>query len=328
MNSNTASIRWWEDSLGKKARKNLEILIVSDIEGISGIDDVRQIQYGYKEFEEFGRVQVTEDVNAAIRGLRAAGTTNIRIADSHGSGGPNKNIIPEKLEKGAKLFQEGAVYKRLKAAVDESIDGAVFIGFHAMADTKDGFLRHTITLEPRIRINGKSVGETAIDAYTLAEYGIPVIMVTGDQALVREAAAFVPGIEVVQVKTSLDCRTTECLPLPEARRLIEAAAERALSRIDAFKPVQITRPIKLDVTFPRKAQADMCEIIPRARRSGEKTVSYTAEDWDEAYSFVRTTISMASHYAIGALEKKLSRLEGFGRAVQEWREDLVNEWLS
>ena len=83
--------------MGEKTRKNLEILIVSDIEGISGINDVRQIQYGYKEFEESGRIQVTEDVNAAIRGLRAAGATSIRIAVSHGSGGPNKNIIPEKL---------------------------------------------------------------------------------------------------------------------------------------------------------------------------------------------------------------------------------------
>ena len=314
--------------MSKKTRKNLKILLVSDIEGTSGINDVHQIRYGYKEFEEFGRIQVTEDVNAAVRGLRAAGVADIRVADSHGSGGPNKNIIPEKLEKGVRLFQEGAVYKRLKEAVDESIDGAVFVGFHAMADTKDGFLRHTITVGPRIRINGRFVGETAIDAYALAEQGIPVIMVTGDQALVREASAFLPGIETVQVKTSLDCRTTECLPLLEARRLIEAAAERALSRIDEFRPVQITKPIKIDVSFPKKRQVDLCETIPRAKRSREKTVSYIAEDWDEAYSFVRTTIRLAGQYAIEALAEKLSKLEGFGRAVQEWEANLVNEWLS
>jgi len=314
--------------LGKKTLKNLKILIVSDIEGISGINDVHQIRYGYKEFEEFGRIQVTEDVNAAVRGLRAAGATEVRVADSHGSGGPSKNIIAEKLEKGAKLFQEGAVYKRVKKAVDKSIDGAVFVGFHAMADTKDGFLRHTITLDPRIRINGKFVGETAIDAYALAEYGIPVIMVTGDQALIREASAFLPGIETVQVKTSFDCRTTECLSLPEARRLIEAAAESALLRIDEFRPVQITKPINIDVSFPKKEQADLCETIPRAKSSEEKTVSYTAEEWDEAYNFVRTTIRLAGQYALGALEEKLSKLEGFDRAVQEWEEGLVNEWLS
>jgi len=316
------------DQRTKKTRKDLKVVIVNDIEGISGINHWHQIRYGHKEFEEFGRIQVTEDVNAAIRGLRAVGATDIRVVDAHGSGGPNKNIIPEKLEKGVKLFQEGVVYKRLKEAVDKSIAAAVFVGFHAMADTQDGFLRHTVTLDPRIRINGKFVGETALTAYALAGYGIPVIMVTGDKALVREASAFLPGIETVQVKTSLDCRTTECLPLLEARRLIETAAERALSRIGEFRPVQITNPIKIDISFPKKEQADLCETIPRAKRSGEKTVSYSAEDWDEAYSFERTTIRLAGQYAIGPLEEKLSKLDGFTRAVQEWEEDLINEWLS
>jgi D-amino peptidase len=313
--------------LKKRTRSNFSILIVNDIEGISGIDNVRMIRYGFKEFEE-GRIRVTEDVNAAIRGLRAAGATQILIADSHGSGGPNKNIIPEKLERNVKLFQEGSVYKRLKEAVDESVDAAVFIGFHAMADTEDGFLRHTITLEPRIRINGKPIGETAIDAYTLAEYGIPVIMVTGDQALTREALTLLPGIEAVQVKTSSDCKTTKCLPLPEARGLIETAAKRALSRINEFSPVQIAKPIKTDVSFLRREQIDLCETIPRSKRKGENTISYTAEDWEEAYNFMRTTINLAGQFAIGVLEEKLSKLEGFNRTVQEWQENLVSEWLS
>jgi len=313
--------------LQKRTRGNFKILIVNDIEGISGVDNVHMTQYGFKEFEE-GRVQVTEDVNAAIRGLRAAGTAEILVADSHGSGGPNKNIIPEKLERNVKLFQEGPVYKRLKEAADDSVDAAVFIGFHAMADTKDGFLRHTITLEPRIRINGKPVGETAIDAYTLAEHGIPVIMVTGDQALIREASTFLPGIETVQVKTSSDCKTTKCLPPPEARGLIETAAKRALSRIDEFSPVQIAAPIETDVSFLKKEQTDLCETIPRAKRKGENTISYIAGDWDEAYNFMRTTIRLAGQFAIGTLEEKLSKLEGFNRAVQEWQEDLVSEWLS
>jgi len=303
-------------------------LIVNDIEGISGINHWHQIRYGYKEFEESGRIQVTEDVNAAIRGLRAAGATNIRVADCHGSGGPNKNIISEKLEKGVELFQEKTVPERLKEAVDKSIDAAVFIGFHAMADTKDGFLRHTVTLEPRIKINGKFVGETALTAYALAEHDIPVIMVTGDQALVREASAFLPEIETVQVKSSLDCRTTNCLPLPKARRLIETAARRALSRIDEFKPMRITKPIKIDVAFPKKEHADLCETIPRAERSAEKTVSYTAENWNETNKFVRTAIRLAGRLAIGALLQKASKLEGAEKALHEWEENLVNEWLS
>jgi D-aminopeptidase len=110
--------------------------------------------------------------------------------------------------------------------------------------------------------------------------------------------------------------------------LIETSAKRALSRIDEFLPVRIGTPIEIDVSFLRKEQIDLCETIPRAKRKGENTISYIAGDWEEAYSFVRTTIRLAGQYAIGALEEKLSRLEGFNRAVQEWQEELVSEWLS
>ncbi len=298
------------------------------MEGISGIDHWHQILQGFEEFEEFGRVQVTEDVNAAIRGLRAAGATHIRVADSHGSGGASKNIIPEQLEMGVELFQEHSIPKRMTEAVDKSVDAAVLVGFHAMAGTKDGLFRHTITLGPSVRVNGRPVGETALDAYILAEYGIPVIMATGDQALVREASSFLPGIETAQVKTSLDARTTECLPLSEARCLIEEAARRALSRLADFKPVQISKPIKVDVSHPTEEQADLCDTIPGSVRASKNTTSFTTERWDEAYKFIRTAIGLTSPRMNAGLIEKLLRLPGAEETRLEWTEDLANEWLS
>lgn len=310
-----------------KRRRGLKVLVVNDMEGISGIDDWHQIFHGYKEFK-VGRRNVTEDVNAAIRGLRTAGVTEIRVVDNHGSSGPNKNIMPEKLEKNVKLYQDGPVHKRLKQAVDKTMAAAVFIGFHAMAETKDGFLRHTITLDPRIKINGKLVGETAINAYALGEYGIPVIMVTGDQALVREASAFLPQIETVEVKTSSDCKTTKCLPLSKTSQLIEMAAKRALSRIDEFKPTRIIKPIKLEVSFSKKEQVELCEIIPKVKRIAENAIAYTAEDWNEANQLIRTAITLSGNVGIGALFEKFSKLGGSEKAMHEWVEDLVKEWLS
>lgn len=314
--------------MGETTRRALEIVIVNDMEGISGINDWHQIFAGCKEFEEFGRIQVTEDVNAAVRGLEAAGAAGIRVVDFHGSGGPSKNVIPEKLEKGVKLLQGQDLQGRLKKAIGKSTSGAVFIGFHAMAGTKDGFLRHTINMDPRIRINGKPVGETAINAYALSQYGVPVIMATGDQALVREASAFILGIETVQVKTSFDCKTTKCLPLSKARKLIERAAERALSRISDFRPVRITKPVRVDVSFLRKEQVDLCTIIPRSKRSAEKTVSYTAEDWDEADRFILTALSLANEFHTRTLAGKLSKLKGSNKVSFDWAENRINEWLS
>ncbi|UCH04179.1 MAG: M55 family metallopeptidase [Candidatus Thorarchaeota archaeon] len=312
----------------KKQKKGLTVLIINDMEGISGIDHWHQIFHGFEEFEEFGRVQVTEDVNATIRGLRAAGATDIRVADSHGSGGSNKNIIPEQLEKGVMLFQEKSIPKRMTEAIDKSVDAAVFVGFHAMAGTKDGLFRHTITLGPTIKVNGEPVGETALDAYILAEYGIPVIMATGDQALVREASDILPGIETAQVKTSVDAKTTECLPLLEARSLIQEAACRALSRVDEFEPVQIAKPIKVDVSFPTEEQVDLCDTIPRAERTSKNTTSFTTSNWDEAYGFIRTTIGLTSPRMNAHLIEKLLQLPGADKVRLEWTESLVNVWLS
>jgi D-amino peptidase len=310
----------------KNAEKKADVIIVDDMEGISGVNDWHQIFAGCREYEEFGRIQVTEDVNATIRGLRKGGATEIGVVDFHGSGGPSKNVISEKLEKGVKLFQGSDLPGRLEKAVDKSTAAAVFVGFHAMADTTDGFLRHTITMDPRIKINGKPVGETAINAYALAEHGIPVIMVTGDQALAREAEAFIPRVETVQVKTSINCRTTRCLPLSRARKLIETAAERVFARIDEFKSVQVTKPIRLDVSFLNEEQAELCKTIPKASVRA-KTVSYVADSWEEADKFIKTTLSLANEFHIQRLVDKLSELEGAGKVTFAWAENRINEWL-
>jgi D-amino peptidase len=313
--------------VSKRAGKKGNIVIVDDMEGISGINDWHQIFAGCKEYEQFGRVQVTEDVNAAIRGLRKAGAMEIRVVDFHGSGGPSKNVISEKLEKDAKLFQGPDLPGRLEKAVDKSTAAAVFVGFHSMADTQDGFLRHSITMDPRITINGKPVGETAINAYALAEHGIPVVMVTGDQALAREAEAFIRGVETVQVKTSIDCKTTRCLPLSKARKLIEAAAERAFAKIDGFKPVRVTKPIRVDVSFLNREQAELCKTIPQAN-TNLKTVSYTADSWEKADRFIKTTLNLANEFHIQKLVNMLSKLEGAGKVTFEWAENRIDEWLS
>jgi D-amino peptidase len=307
--------------------ENDEVVIVDDMEGISGVNDWRQIFAGCKEFEEFGRVQVTEDVNATIRGLKKAGVAQINVVDFHGSGGPSKNVISENLEADVKLFQGLDLPGRLEKAVGRFTTAAVFVGFHAMAGTKDGFLRHTINMDPRFVINGKPVGETAINAYALAERGIPVIMVTGDQALVREAKLLVPGIETVQVKTSIDCKTTKCLPLVKARKLIEAAAERVYARVHEFRPFQLMKPIRLDISFPHKEQADSCKTIPRATTKS-RTVSYTSDSWEEADEFIKTTLALTNEFHIRKLLKMLNKLEGAGKVTFEWAENRINEWLS
>lgn len=316
--------------MNRKAMKNLKIVVDVDLEGISGIDDPSQIWDDQKEFEK-SRSLVTKEVNAVIRGLRAGGATEIRVVDDHMSGGPNPtNIIPEKLEKSVKLYQGPDFWGRLGEAIDGTLAAAVLLGYHAMADDKDGFLTHTI--HPfnivRIKINGKTVGETALTALKLAEHGIPVIMVTGDQALVREASELLPGIETVRVKTSLNRRTTICLPPAEVKELIEKTAKRAISKIDQLEPLDIRSPYEVEISFPTKEHAEIAVIIPRAKRSAETAISYIAKNFDEAEEFINTAIALATRITLRKLIHELAKLEGFSRIEKEFWEKTRAHWLS
>lgn len=316
--------------MSKKAGKVIRIVVVVDMEGISGIDDYRQILDRHRQFEESGRSLITEDVNAAVRGLRAGGATEIRVVDDHGSGGLSANIISEKLEKGVRLYQGPDLLGRLGEAIDGSVTAAVLLGYHAMVDAKAGFLTHTIdfSLIAGIKINGKPVGETALTALELAEHGIPVIMVTGDQALIREASELLPEVETVQVKTSLNRRTTKCLPPAEARKLIEKAAKRAISKIGQLKSLYIKPPYTIEISFPTKEHAELAVIIPRARRSGELAVSYVAQDLDEGEAFMNTAMSLAARLTRRPLLAELAKLEGFSRIEKEFWEKITADWLS
>lgn len=320
--------------MSSKAKEAIRIVLVVDMEGISGIDDYRQILGRHRQFEESGRSLITEDVNAAVRGLRAGGATEIRVVDDHGSGGLSANIISEKLEKGVRLYQGPDLLKRLEEAMDRSVTAAVLLGFHAMVDAKDGFLTHTIDfhLIAGIKINGKPVGETALTALELAEHGIPVIMVTGDQALIREASELLPEVETVQVKTSLNRRTTKCLPLAEARKLIEKAAKRAISKIDQLKPLYIKPPYTVEISFPTKEHAELAVIIPRARRSGQTAVSYVAQNFNEGEAFINTAMSLAARLTLRTVSAELAKLEGFSlaraRIEKEFAEKITSDWLS
>jgi len=315
--------------MGKKAKVHIVVVDV-DMEGISGIDDYRQILKGFRQFEKSGRNLITEDVNAVVRGLRAGGATEIRVVDDHGSGGAiPKNIISEKLEKGTRLYQGPDLFGRLGEAIDKSVTAAVLLGFHAKAKTKEGFLAHTVDpMVAEIKINGKPMGETALAALKFAEHGIPVLMVSGDQALVKEASELLPEIETVQVKTSLNTRTTKCMPLAESRRLIEKAAKRAVSKAHRAKPMDIRPPFKIEISFPTREHAERVAIIPRARRSGEKAVTYTARNFDECEAFIETAIILASRLRLRTMFAELAKLDGFAEIEKRFFERFVADWLS
>jgi len=302
----------------------LRVIIISDFEGISGVHTFRQVikEFG-KPFEK-ARTLITEDVNAAIRGLKAAGAIEIGVVDGHRWGNP-PNIIDEKIEAGITVLRE----KRERDNFIKSCDAQVLVGFHAMAGTKDGFLSHTSSsiLGLALGLNAQYVGETAWCVWKGAYTGFPTIMVTGDAAVVREAKSFFPEIKGVTVKTALSRTSAKCLPLEKTRRMIEDVATYALKNLSQFKvPETPEPPIEMDLVFASPSFADSVAIMPGYQRKGDRWLSYTAKNWPE----LNEAFSMALRLALSQLVNLQENRSGVGskQGNRYVREFVYHAWES
>ena len=175
----------------------------------------------------------TQEINAAVRGAKAAGATEIVVMDCHGAGGgwTFNSLIAEDLHPDCEwvVQQEWTGYTGF---LEEGCDAALFVGMHAMAGTRFGNLNHTVSGRDyqRLWFNGVEVGESAINAALCGTWGCPVLLVTGDQASCDEGRALLgPGLTTVAVKQGLGALSARMIPPVRARELIEEGARRALS---------------------------------------------------------------------------------------------------
>ena len=158
------------------------------MEGVSGIVKPEQTSGGDPMYEE-GRKLYTEEINAAVRGAKAGGATEIVVMDCHGAGGgwTFNSLVPELLHEDCEwvVQEEWTGYTEF---LEQGCDAALFVGMHAMAGTQDGNMNHTVSGRDyqRLWFNGTEVGETGINAALCGTWGCPVLLVTGDEASCRE----------------------------------------------------------------------------------------------------------------------------------------------
>src|ERR1051325_9946590 len=202
----------------------MRVLIMYDMEGVSGIVVWEQVEGGKPMYEE-GRRLYTEEINAAVRGAKAAGATEIVAVDCHGAGGSwNFNsFVPDLLDEDCTWVAHHA-WSSYTDLLEQGCDAALFVGMHAMAGTPDGVLCHTVSSEAwhNLYFNDTRVGETGINAAVCGHWGCPVALVTGDAATCREARALLgENLTTVAVKEGLTRYSARQIPPVRARRMIE-----------------------------------------------------------------------------------------------------------
>jgi D-amino peptidase len=264
----------------------MKVHVISDMEGVSGITRKEQTNAGEALFEE-GRKLYTEDINAAVRGAKAAGATEIVVLDCHGAGGgfTFNSLIPEDLDPACEFVVQDE-WTGYTAFLEEGCDAALFVGMHAMAGTQGGVLNHTVSAADwhNLWFNGTRVGETGINAALCGTWGCPVLLVTGDDATCREAKELLgEGLTTVSVKEGLGSTTARMLVPSRARELIEEGAKKALSDLKAVTPYDPGKPCEIKVEFKSTSPPQKLRFQQGFELLDDRTIVSRADDWWTAW---------------------------------------------
>ena len=260
-----------------------KVFISADMEGISGISGSDQLSAAGAEYNR-SRQLMAGDVNAAIRGARAGGATEIVVNDSHGT---MRNLRLEDLEPGARLVSHSFKKSGMMETLDESFDGVIFIGYHAQAGTPTGVFAHTGSGVVRdVRVNGRSLGEGGLNTMVAAWYGVPVVLVTGDDVAVKQVAAVAAGVRTVTVKRAINQRAVELRPLDEVRKEIETAAREAVAGSKKAAPRR-EGTYAVEVQFNDTAIPEVAANLPGFERPAPDTIAFSADSMPRAYTLIR-----------------------------------------
>jgi D-amino peptidase len=264
----------------------MRVFIVSDMEGVAGITKWDQVNGGKSLYEE-GRALYTEEINAAVRGARAAGATEIVVMDCHGAGGDwsFNSLLPERLDPGCEFVVQRE-WTEYTDFLEQGCDAALFVGMHAKAGTPDGLLSHTVSGSQwtNLSFNGVSVGESGINAALCGHWGCPVLLVTGDHAVCREARALLgDGLTAVSVKTSLGRYSARHVPPVRARQMIEEGATAALADLKAVAPYVLSSPVEITVEFVSPDHLEKYRFLPGVEIVDGRTIISRATDWWTAW---------------------------------------------
>jgi D-amino peptidase len=266
------------------AQQGLKVYISADMEGVVGV--VTSDHLGPSGFEyQKAREWLTDEVNAAIAAAKAAGATEIVVGDSHGNG---ENILLDEIPRGVRLVRSWPRPLGMVQGIDDSFDAAIFIGYHASTTNSQGVRAHTMSSGTltAVRLNGVAVPEAVINAAIVGHFGVPVVMISGDDAIVAEAQGHLGDIEGAILKESYGFHSALTVTPEESREMIGDKVTAALARLDDFEPYRLEGPIEVQVSFKNYLAAELLAYLPIVERVDSHTISFTGKDMVEVSRFL------------------------------------------
>jgi D-amino peptidase len=266
----------------------MKIFISSDMEGTAGVVDWNQCIAGNPEYQYY-RGLLQNEVNASIRGAQAAGASEFLLNDSHSA---MQNMLPDKLEGNARYLSGKHKPMYMMQGLDSTFDAIFFVSYHGSMSSEASTLSHTYN--PRaisdVRLNGQVASEAGLNALVAQSYGVPIVLVTGDETTEIETRMWAPDVLAAVVKKSVTRFAADSMHPTQACELIFEKAKQAITNLKSMSVPKIELPATIEITFHNNDFADMATWLPGTKKTGSKTVELTDADPLQLFRRFITTV--------------------------------------
>lgn len=268
----------------------MKLYVSVDMEGITGLADHTHVDSSKHNYER-SRLIMTEEANHVITEAFGRGCSEVLVNDSHSK---MNNLLIEKLHPDTQLITGDVKPYSMVQGLDATFSGAMFIGYHARASMK-GVMSHSMIFGVRnMYINDIAIGEMGLNAYVAGYYGVPVLMVAGDDQAALEAERLIPNVTTAIVKETISRSAVKSLTPVKAGELLKEKTSLAIKNRDLVKPLIPPKQPLLKIEFANYGQAEWAHLMPRTKIEENTTiVSYQAEDILEAYRAMLVMIELA-----------------------------------
>jgi D-amino peptidase len=261
---------------------SMKILISADMEGATGVTWPADVEPGTEQWQRC-RQMFTSDVNAAVAGLFDGGASEVVINEAHST---MRNLLLERLdERAVMLTGRHKDLSMVEGIQHGDIDGVAFVGYHAPAGA-EGVLAHTYLANSitTVRLNGVRASEGLLNAQVAAQYGVPVVLITGDDRTCADAAGYAPDAGKVAVKDCVTRYSAICRPPAVTAAAIRTTATAAAS-LAGWQPRVPAAEFHVEVEVDAAQLAQAAAIVPGVRRTDDRVVEY---DSGSGYEMIRT----------------------------------------
>ncbi|WP_199432077.1 M55 family metallopeptidase [Qaidamihabitans albus] len=273
----------------------MRIMISADMEGATGVTWTDDVVPGTEPWQRFRRL-FTGDVNATVAGLHAGGADDILVNEAHSA---QRNLLLEDLDPRARMLTGRHKPLSMMHGVDSGLDGVVFLGYHAGAGC-DGVLSHTYLPNQitGVWLDGVPASEGRLNAALAAEYGVPVLLVSGDDTTCEDAREYAPDAALATVKECVSRYAAICDPPAVTAERLTHAATAGMKLAGHGEPAVGAHRIEVEFDAAHLAQA--AAVVPTVEQVAVRRIGFDAPDMTEAMKAFKVVTAIAD----GAVQGK------------------------